>query len=168
MHARAVLGRAWMPQARILHVCSRGRVSGRQVAASTTLQPARSRHTHLGEDGLDRRLGRREGLSALIHMASKGLASCLAELLVAATNQTLCTASRENGGLEYGSSSAAGDEKGYLVGLRRCIFDAVKVPPRLRADALLRVVATYDAHAETMGAMAQFAVFAAPARAESE
>ena len=79
--------------------------------------------------------------------------------LLDAANRTLCSMSRADGGLVYGTGREAGNERGYLVGMRVCSWDRASAP-RLRRGESLRVRAVYDASHYRVGVMAQFALMA--------
>ena len=89
---------------------------------------------------------------ALVHLHSGALSM---ELQDAHTNQTVCLLSRENGGLQYGTGTAAGDEAGYLARTRQCSWTAASAP-RFRRGHPLRTIATYDASVPLTGVMAQW------------
>ena len=57
------------------------------------------------------------------------------------------------------SGREAGNESGFLVGVRICHFDRAHAP-RIRQGERLRMRATYDASVYRIGAMAQVEVFA--------
>ena len=75
------------------------------------------------------------------------------ELLDAMTNHTLCFASRADGGIVYGSGNNAGNEAGYLVGFRECIFGASEAP-LIAPGHPLRIISYYNATKHITGAMA--------------
>ena len=78
-----------------------------------------------------------------------------ATLQDAVTNETLCTVSRENGGLASGTSDRLGDEAGYLVGIRICTWSA-ETAPRYAIGHPLRAITVYDASEQQYGVMAQW------------
>jgi hypothetical protein len=78
------------------------------------------------------------------------------ELIDAVTNRTLCEVHRapdNSGGVMYGTGSIAGDEKGYLTGLRPCTWSLGENNTRFRRDHPLRARAVYDASSYHMGVM---------------
>jgi hypothetical protein len=83
------------------------------------------------------------------------------QLQDAVTSEVLCTLSRDNGGLIYGTGSEVGNEAGFLVGLERCSWTADTAPTFAR-DHPMRLIAAYNSSAERFGVMAQwkFAVVA--------
>merc|ERR1712091_575857 len=71
------------------------------------------------------------------------------------TNKTLCEvhSSPDNkAGITYGDGSTAGNESGYLVGLRPCSWGGANAP-RFRRDHLLRTRAVYNATTYHTGVM---------------
>ena len=77
-----------------------------------------------------------------------------AQLQDAVTNRTLCEASTENGGVVYGTGLEAGNERGYLVGIRGCRWNRTSAPTFERGHPM-RVTAAYDASEYITGAMAK-------------
>jgi len=75
------------------------------------------------------------------------------ELQDAVTNRTLCYASRADGGILYGSGRTAGNEAGYIVGFRECIF-GVHEAPQIAPGHPLRITSYYNATRYITGAMA--------------
>jgi len=77
------------------------------------------------------------------------------ELIDHTTNKTLCHVkytANNSGGVMYGTGQEPGNEEGYLVGLKPCIWDAAEAP-RFRRDHLLRTRAVYNATTSHTGAM---------------
>ena len=60
------------------------------------------------------------------------------------------------------ASDAVGDERGYLVGLRPCTWDADSAP-RFRRNHLMRLTAVYNASHERFGVMAEWTLDVAKA-----
>lgn len=77
--------------------------------------------------------------------------------LLDSANRSLCSLSRANGGLVYGTGLEAGNEKGYLVGMGVCSWNR-NAAPRIRRGDSLRVRTVYDASEYRIGVMAQFAL----------
>ena len=103
-----------------------------------------------------RAMGRRVRLQrAIPHMHTGGISLELQDVL---TNRTLCKVSKRGGGLIYGKGTAAGDEAGYLVGVRPCTWNA-STGPRILSDRPLRSIATYDAHEQRLGVMSQWTLY---------
>ena len=73
----------------------------------------------------------------------------------AETDETLCFLSKENGGVIYGVSAAAGDEAGYIVGSNGCVWSDGQTP-RLRVGQPLRTTGIYDASVHQTGVMSQW------------
>ena len=85
-----------------------------------------------------------------------GIISC--ELSDAETNKSLCLVTIDNNHLVYGTGLSAGNEMGYLVGMRPCTWERANAP-RLRFGQPLRVVSKYSAKRHLTGAMAGFALW---------
>ena len=79
------------------------------------------------------------------------------ELQDAVTNETLCYASRENGGIIYGNGTEPGDEAGYITGFRTCRWSGGNAP-RYQRRHPMRVIAYYDAERYITGAMARMLI----------
>jgi len=75
-----------------------------------------------------------------VHKAALSL-----ELIDDATGQVICHVTPE-----YGSSDRAGDEKGYLVGLKPCFFST---PLKFKRGHLVRTVARYNSSEAHTGVM---------------
>lgn len=95
---------------------------------------------------------------ALPHVHESGI---YLELVDALSNQTLCRASRGDGGIVYGNGTAAGDESGYIVGFRTCAWGAEDAP-LLANRHPLRIIALYNASRYITGAMASFKMLVHP------
>lgn len=78
------------------------------------------------------------------------------ELIDHETNKTLCEVHRASdnlGGVMYGNGTEPGNEDGYLVGLRPCVWGGAAAAPRFRRDHLLRARSVYNASSYHMGVM---------------
>jgi len=62
-----------------------------------------------------------------------------------ATDEVLCTSLPK-----YGSGTAAGDERGYVTGIKPCIFAE---PIRMRSDEVVRIESFYNTTYEHFGVM---------------
>lgn len=91
---------------------------------------------------------------ALPHVHEGGLSITLQD---AATNATLCAASRADRGIRYGGGRAAGDEEDFITGFRTCTWSPANAP-RLPRNHPLRITAVYDASRYITGAMARFVI----------
>jgi len=91
---------------------------------------------------------------ALPHLHEGGLAI---EMQDALTNRTVCHASREDGGVVYGTGTAAGNERGYITGFRTCTWGETDAP-RFGRSHPMRLIAHYDARRYITGAMARMVV----------
>jgi hypothetical protein len=91
---------------------------------------------------------------ALPHLHEGGLAI---EMQDALTNRTVCKASREDGGVVYGTGTAAGNERGFITGFRTCAWGGTDAP-RFERDHPMRLIAYYDAREYITGAMARMIV----------
>jgi hypothetical protein len=90
------------------------------------------------------------------------------ELIDDETGEMLCQVSASNddgsgsgsgsgsGDLRYGKSSAAGDEAGFLVASKPCVWGPppLQPPPRFQRQHKLRTVAYYNCSTEHLGVMA--------------
>ena len=118
--------------------------------------------THTAVLPLDRALDEKpEAADALVevafmlpHVHEGGLSI---EVQDAVTNATLCKASLADGGVVYGASDVAGDERGYITGFRSCSWDGAHAPVYRRAHPM-RITATYDASRPIHGAMARMII----------
>ena len=70
-------------------------------------------------------------------------------------NETLCHASRGDGGVAYGSGVDAGDEAGYITGFRTCTWGGDAAPVYERRHPM-RLIAYYNASRYITGAMARY------------
>jgi hypothetical protein len=75
------------------------------------------------------------------------------ELQDALTNATVCKVSRDDGGVRYGGTRMAGDERNYLTGLRPCSWGG-DAAVRFEARHPMRTIATYNATKTQTGVMA--------------
>jgi len=87
------------------------------------------------------------------HVAGLGL-----ELYREATGELLCKSEPH-----YGSGSQAGDEAGFVVGIKPCVWGpGLAEPPRLRRSELVRTVAHYNSTEAHHGVMSLWILTASP------
>merc|ERR1712007_128466 len=79
------------------------------------------------------------------HVAGLGL-----ELYRNSTGELIC-----KGHNRYGSSAAAGDEKGFLVSIPPCVWGPPPLPPppRFKNGEFVRIVSRYDSSEQHLGVM---------------
>lgn len=88
------------------------------------------------------------------------------ELIDPATNKTICEVHKSpdgRGGVMYGTGQEAGNEDGYLVGLRPCVWGEGD-SPTFRRDHLLRIRTVYNASSYHTGVMSLWLMQVAPSK----
>ena len=83
------------------------------------------------------------------HLHEGGISIAVIDAL---SNRTLCSASRDDGGVVYGRGRDPGDEEGYLTSMRPCTWGP-DTAPRLARLHPLRLVAVYEARRTHYGVM---------------
>ncbi|GHP09752.1 hypothetical protein PPROV_000848700 [Pycnococcus provasolii] len=105
---------------------------------NATLTPSDKRAIDAGKKWVDL-------VYAVGHQHVGGDAAHGIRLIRDATDEVLCTSLPK-----YGSGTAAGDERGYVTGIKPCIFAE---PIRMRSDEVVRIESFYNTTYEHFGVM---------------